>query len=368
MGGRVPADVTYWTGRWEPDKEAISKEVQALRIGHRTRAPVVSIAPGQPFSVDLADRVLRLPTRLWPVLRAAALAIEPTGDVSHVFGGFSSWHMLRALNRRPMVLTAVTAAEPPKPRLPRLPDIVAVESDSLTEEWVACGMSPDRVRVIHPGVDLRTFSRLPRSSKARLQLLFASSPSTHSEFEARGVPMLVELARAQPDIDIVIPWRVWDLRTNSHDALAALRPPPNLVVHRENAADMRRYYASADAVVVLFNRAGGKACPNSVLEGLACGRPALLTEDCAVAPLLQRSGAAIVAERTLEALSLGVERLRLSLESLTSRARAVAEELFDIERFQRDYSSLYDELLDAPVRASTRQSHLKGAVDVSDSG
>ena len=53
--------VTYWTGTWDPAKEAISKELNALRVGTRTRAPVVSFAPDQPFRLNTADRVLMLP-------------------------------------------------------------------------------------------------------------------------------------------------------------------------------------------------------------------------------------------------------------------------------------------------------------------
>jgi glycosyltransferase involved in cell wall biosynthesis len=341
----VPARVTYWTGRWEPDKEAISKEVQALRIGDRARAPVVSIAPGQKVSVDVGGRVICLPTRLWPLLRATALAIEPIGHVSHVFGGFSSWHLLRALGRRPVILTAVTArGDGGSPLLPRLPDIVAVETEGLAAEWINAGVAPDRVRVIYPGVDLQEFSPLPKSSLHRLRLLFASSPSTAAELGPRGVPLLVELARARPDIDIIVPWRQWAHKDDASVALRALKYPPNFIVFHGNSADMRRYFAEAHATVALFERSGGKACPNSVIEGLACGRPALVAKSCAVATLLERSGAAILVERDIQSLTLAIDRLAASIDEMASRARAFAEEHFDIRRFSRDYAALYNEL------------------------
>jgi glycosyltransferase involved in cell wall biosynthesis len=354
----VPARVTYWTGRWEPDKEAISKEVQALRIGHRATSPVVSIAPGQRFSIDVADRVLRLPTRLWPVLRAAALAIEPTGDVSHVFGGFSSWHLLRALGRRAVILTAVTAGDGSTAVLPRAPQIVAVESEELVDEWIAAGVSRDRIRVVYPGVDLRRYVPIPQSHAGRFQLLFASSPSTAAEFEPRGIPLLVELARVRPDIDIVVPWRRWGFSTESQAALAALHPPGNLIVHSEDVHDMRRYYGQAHATVALFDRTGGKACPNSVLEGFACARPALVSSDVVISPLLERSGAAVVVDRRIEALSKGVDQLMARADSMSAGAAELAQRMFNLERFQRDYAAMYETVSADRVRQGL---HERGA-------
>ena len=65
----MPPRVTYWTGTWDPVKEAISKEVVALRIGSRARAPVVSFSPGQPNRLVRKDRVLTLSGGAWMFLR-----------------------------------------------------------------------------------------------------------------------------------------------------------------------------------------------------------------------------------------------------------------------------------------------------------
>jgi glycosyltransferase involved in cell wall biosynthesis len=340
----VPASVTYWTGRWEPETEAISKELQALRVGERAKAPVVSIAPGQERSINISDRTLRLSTQLWPVLRAIAALIERSGDVSHVFGGFTSWHLLRALGRRPILLTAVTAGDGISQALPRIPDVVVVETDALTEEWTAAGVPQDRVRLIYPGVDLRAFSPLPRRPSNRLKLLFASSPSTPIEFEPRGVPLLIDVARARPDIDIIVPWRKWGMPSDTLKALAFLRPPSNFIVYHENVDDMRRLYYEADATIIPFDRVGGKACPNSMIEGLACGRPVVLVRNCSVARLMENSGAAIVVDRTVPGLCSAIDRLPFCLDYMAKRARIVAEQHFGIDRFIKEYCGLYENL------------------------
>jgi glycosyltransferase involved in cell wall biosynthesis len=64
--------------------------------------------------------------------------------------------------------------------------------------------------------------------------------------------------------------------------------------------------------------------PRSVLEGLAIGIPALVTETCHIAPLLRRHGAALVTGESPESLSDGLSRLLLDerlREDLSMRGR-----------------------------------------------
>ena len=107
VGRRLPPRVTYWTGTWDPAKEAISKEIAALRVGPaRARAcRVVLSGPVKPIRPPASRHLLS--GRAWPVLRVVAALVEPRAEVTHIFGGQSSWHLLRALGRRPIVLTAV---------------------------------------------------------------------------------------------------------------------------------------------------------------------------------------------------------------------------------------------------------------------
>ena len=105
MGRRMPTGVTYWTGTWDPQQEAISKEIQALRLMGAGRAPVYSVSSGQTTAVTFGDRVLRLSARHWPVLRLLAPILERQGDVTHVFGALDSWHLLRSVGRRPRLHT-----------------------------------------------------------------------------------------------------------------------------------------------------------------------------------------------------------------------------------------------------------------------
>lgn len=342
----MPPRVTYWTGTWDPVKEAISKEIETLRRGSRAGAPVVSFAPGQPRRWQRRASVLTLPDRAWMALRVLAPLVESRGDVTHVFGGQMSWHLIRALGRRPILLTAVV----PQAGDERLPHVrfarVAVEADAAVAEWLAAGVPRNRIEVILPGVDLDHLRPAPAPAVPgdRLRLLFASTPSDPAEIEPRGIGVLIELARLRPELEIVVPWRRWGSIERARAALDGLRPPANFIVSFDAVVDMRRLYASVHATIACFAAGVGKTLPTFVLEGFAAGRPCLCTTTMSLAPIVAATGAGAAVARDPGALAIAADQLRSSWPAWSRRARELAESAFDERRFVARYEQLYEEI------------------------
>jgi len=340
----MPPRVTYWTGTWDPEKEAISKEVNALRVGSRVRAPVVSFAPGQASRLVRRDRVLMLAGGAWLALRAAAALVERRGDVTHIFGGQSSWHLLRALGRRPILITAVvpslTAARVTQANIAR----VAVEAEGGIDDWIKHGVALERIEIVRPGIDLEWYAASAAPDHDRFTLLFASSPSSLTEIPSRGIPLLVELARLRSDIDVDVPWRNWGDVAAAQRAIAELRPPANFRVTFDGVQDMRPHYAAAHATIVCFERGTGKTCPNFVIEGLAAGRPCVATPDIGLAADLLRAHAGVVAARNVGALAAAIDELQADWSGFSRRARQLAEEQFGLARFVASYERLYGDI------------------------
>jgi len=211
--------VTYWTGIWEPKREGISKEVEWLRAALAPGCAVVSFTPQRTWVLP-GDRVLRLHFRRWLFLRAAALALERTADINHVFGGVGAVaHFLHVLGRRPIVLTVVIPGTALEPALyDRVARFVA-ESRGLAATLVAAGVSPDRIETIYPAVDIDRHPPQPPPARGPFRLLFASTPSEASEIDQRGLGLLIDLARLRPDIEVVVPWRQWGRVTEARQAL-----------------------------------------------------------------------------------------------------------------------------------------------------
>jgi glycosyltransferase involved in cell wall biosynthesis len=340
MGRDVPPRVTYWTGTWDPAREAISKEISTLRAGVRARSPLVAYSAGNRTRVALRSGTLTLSARWWPALRLAAGFIEPRGDVSHVFGGGGSWHLLRALGRRPILLTAVVAPGAPDRALYSKCARVVVESEAVIGAWVAAGVSPEAIELVRPAIDLDHY-RPAATRSSRFTLLFASSPADPEEIESRGIGLLVELARLNPDMDILVPWRVWGDMERARRDLEARRPPANFVLRVGDVGDMRECYTQAHATIVCFARGVGKTCPHFVLEGFASGLPCLTTREGGLADLVAEREAGVVAHRDVRALSEGLRQLRAGYQRYAARARRLAEDEFDLRRFGAKYEAIY---------------------------
>ena len=165
--------VTYWTGTWDPEREAISKEVEILRRSHDRRASVVAFSPGNRSALVPTDGVWRLSGRQWIAFRALAACIEPQGQVTHAFGHLDGWHLLRSLGRRPFVFTVVVSGKPLEPRIYDRVSVFAAESEPIAAGLRTAGIADDRIRVVYPGVDLVRFSPAPMPPKVPFRLLFA---------------------------------------------------------------------------------------------------------------------------------------------------------------------------------------------------
>jgi glycosyltransferase involved in cell wall biosynthesis len=347
--GRSTARVTYWTGIWEPHREGISKEVAVLRDTLAPGSPIVSFTP-QPSTVLVRERVVRLNFRRWKGLRLAAVAIERFGALTHIFGGIGTVaHFLHLLGRRPILFTVVIGGAPlPEHAYARVARFV-VESDGLAKSLRDAGIGPERIEVLYPPVDLEWFAFHPPPA-GRFQLLFASTPAEPSEIDARGIGLLIELARRRPEIDVVLMWRRWGRIADALRDIRDRRPPANLKIIEGDVDDMPTVYRQAHATVCAFQAGYGKSAPNSILEGLACGRPALVTDTCGIADLIGRARAGEVAERTVEGLCLALDALLRDYGGAGRRARRLAETELDERRVVERYRVLYAELRSAARR------------------
>ena len=341
----MPAAVTYWTGIWDPGREALSKEVHALRAALSPRSPVVSFSKGQRTALSPRDGVVRLSSDRWLLLRALAAAIEPLGRVTHVVGELGPWHLLRAVGRRPILCTVAIDSPALDARMYDKVSLFVAQTDSLAAALMKAGIAADRVRVVHPGVDLRRFQPAPLPPMRPLRMLFASTPANPAEIAGRGIPLLVEAARRCPDVHVTLLWRQWgDLQAGMR-ALEDLRLPPNVEVTHQDVTDMVGMYHATHATVCLYARGFGKSCPQSVIEGLACGRPALVADSSGIASVIDESGAGVVVEASVESVVRGMRQLGDSIARYGEAARTAALTHFDVETFCARYRELYAQLI-----------------------
>jgi glycosyltransferase involved in cell wall biosynthesis len=337
----MPPRVTYWTGTWEPTREAISKEVQTLRRAVQPSAPVVSLSSGQRSSISVRDRVLRLAGARWFTYRATAALLEPVGQVTHAFGAMNAWQLLRALGRRPLIFTVALPGPALEKALYDKVTVFAAESECLADDLGRAGIGAERIRVIYPGVNLEEYRPVTRAPRDRFHVLFASSPSDVNEFQARGIPLLVDVARLCPEIDVTLLWRSWGDQQAAQRAFARLNPPSNIAIDTRRGREMAAVYQDADAVACLYEPGFGKSCPNSIVEALACGVPALVSATCGIAGLVATDGAGMATTRNPADVAEAARTLRREHARFSAGARRLAERHFDIRQFVDAYARLY---------------------------
>jgi glycosyltransferase involved in cell wall biosynthesis len=293
--------------------------------------------------VHFADRVVQLAGTRWMTLRLLAAVLERRARLTHVIGEMHAWHLVRALGRRPILFTVTIPGRPlPKTLLDKVA-VFAVESEALAGDLAQAGVGRERIRIVYPGVDLSRFSP-PPLRQGRFTVVFASSPSSPDHFEARGIPLLVETARLCPELDIRIMWRNWGQTDALRRALAALHPPANVINEWGDVVDMAAVYRGAHAAIFLPASNYGKSCPNSIVEALACGCPAIVSEGCGIAAMLDETGCGLQVRRVPSEVANALRKTAIEYSSRTTAARATAVLHFDSRQFFSAYRSLYSEM------------------------
>lgn len=340
----MPPCITYWTGTWSPRREAHSIQIEQLRRVNPRPCPVFAHSPAMTTRVRTKERVWQTSSRAWPLYRGLQYLLEPVGNISHAFGSLSAWQLARALGKRPLLFTVTLPGAPSDAGLLDRVALFAAESEALRDQLLDLGVPREKIRLVYPGVDLARFEPSPPPPPSPFRILFASSPAHPGEFEQRGIPLLVEIARHLPDVEILCLWRAWDDPHEAAGALQRLHPPANFIVRRGDVGDMAQVFSGVHATIAAFAPGFGKSCPNSVIEGLACARPALLSEQVGIAELVRRHGAGMKAPRDAAAFVEAIQRLRDGYADYARSARALAESHFSLHGFCRRYAKIYCEL------------------------
>jgi glycosyltransferase involved in cell wall biosynthesis len=323
--------------------EAVAGEVAALRQAF-PGSVAWGVSKRQWLSLSRRRGYSIHPRGQWLFRGAVALA-QKRYDIQHLFGSLGDWFHLRALSRRPAILTVALEQKPCDAALLAKIDRFVVEWPAARESLLSLGIEEHRIRDILPGVDLERFQPQPPPAE-KFTVLFASSPEQASALAARGVPLLLDAAALCPEFHFVLLWRPWG---NSLPALKEMVPArglQNVELRVGRVADMARCYAACHVTVAPFtDLTSTKPMPNSVIEGFACGRPTVVTSRVGLAPLVGQANAGVVCAESGEAVADALRTLSKDWQRYAANSRALAEREFSLARFVQSYRELYDEVL-----------------------
>ncbi|MEV8585611.1 glycosyltransferase [Streptomyces sp. NPDC051180] len=317
------------------------------RPGRRRDPPV----RGRPVRIVSPTGAPNLPERVQSVLAGAVLARRV--DLVHAFltvgRAYPVFSSLRPplLGRRPVVHTVPGVVDTRYLTRGRPLGTTVALSESMARRLRAARFGD--VRVIPPMIDLDQWPYLPRP-EGFPAVLFSGHHDPHGG-AVESIDAAAEARRAGSDFRLVLAMRGRPGQDTEalNEALRERAGAAGLVDFevRGYVEDMHALLASVQVLLFPPVHLGGKAdVPLTVLQALASGRPAILSD----LPQFADFGPAVLrapagdARRTGQQLAWLLERPR-SWDMLAARGRALAEDHFGPERFAARYAALYRELL-----------------------
>ena len=242
-------------------------------------------------------------------------------------------------------------------RLFRLADRVVAEGSYMGRTLESIGVPPERVRVVHLGVDPTEFSfrerRAPAGDEPIVGLISASFR------EKKGIPYALEaLAHVaaewprlrlriigdgpdRPQIEALI------ARLNLEDRVELLGYQP----YPRYCEELGKVHFLVAASVTAADGDSEGGAPVCLLEAQACGLPIIATTHCDIPEVtVPDQSAFLAAERDVEGLAAQLRRLLSSPDGWPEMGRAGRRHIeteFDIRRQVERMNEVYRELLPA---------------------
>ena len=327
--------IAFWTtASLEPRYEAVSQEVLSLCQAF-PRSWIFATNPHCIVRLLPRTRCVGLHPSFYPVMRAIVPLVERAFHLSHVYGDMTPWLFHKTLRRRPIVHTVTQDCPTPAVEFLKRASAVVLQTRATYDRVLTLGIEPGRVHLRFPSVDLDAFTPATGTapSVTSPRILFATAPRTAEEMLGRGVFLLLDAAAAFPELHFRLLYRTWSSGYSSLQPTRqgiAERALGNVELTDGVVSNMAAVYRSYDFTVIPYTTpAGGKECPNSALESLACGVPALVSSACTFSRFVLENRCGCVFEPTPRGLRSAVDEGLRNWKAFSCAARAAAIEHFD---------------------------------------
>lgn len=343
--------VVYWnTSCLEPKIEAVSKEVFGLsRVFARSWIFAINRHLGCSFS--LRKRLVGLNPRFHVFARLLIPILERQFDISHVYGDASPWPFSSAVGRRPTILTiAVESGEADVSFLKRCSKVI-VQTPAARENLLRHGIEVEKIELMFPPVDLSEFRQFEtRPLSPCPKILFATSPRTREEMEGRGVQLILDAAARGIPARWKLLFRKWRSENTAYTETLGLienQRLKNVELELRNVSEMAPEYRDVDFTVIPFTRPdAGKPCPNSMIEGLACGLPTLISAESPMAGFVKEHNCGAVFDTTGESVGVALAWACENYAALSANAIDVARAHFSADAHYRRTRQIYQHVMD----------------------
>jgi len=339
--------IIYWTTACiEPKIEAISKEVFSLSK-HFKSSFVFSVNPHIIFKFSYRNRYIGFNPIWYPFLRILIPVVEFFCDINHVYGDIAPWIYYKSLKRKPIVHTIASEKGELNAEFFERCSFIICQTTSMKSKLDKMVGKHEKVKLIYPGIDLVKFQydiKAPDPNPPRI--LFATAPRTSEELEKRGVFRLLKAAQIDPHIQFTLLFRRW---THSYTSFAVVQDYieknkiKNIRLRNEIVGNMSEIYKNHHFTLIPFTEGdGGKECPDSALESIACGRPVLISDVSDFSSFIRRNKCGVIYDTSSEDMVKKIYEGISDYDILQKKMENIAIEFFDLEKILSSYEMLYE--------------------------
>jgi glycosyltransferase involved in cell wall biosynthesis len=342
--------IIYWTTSClEPLIEAVSREVCELSVRFKNSL-VFAVSSHLVIKGSLSKRRIGLNSRFDPFLRAVIPFLEKRTDISHVYSEVSPWIFYKTLKSKPIVLTIASEKGSPVREFLKACRSIVVQTEGMRKRIIGYGMQENKVHLVYPGVDLSLFQRRGKvPGYERIKILLATVPRSEKELKERGVFFMMKAAKYCHEVDFRLIFRPWE---TGHSSLAVTRKlveevgTHNIEISEGLIKNLDEMYRAHHFTIIPYASAeGGKECPRSLIESLACGVPILISEIAPFAYFVSAHQCGVVFPLTVQGFASALERGLRDYSKLSENASVCAERYFDRKKTFATYESIYQSVI-----------------------
>jgi glycosyltransferase involved in cell wall biosynthesis len=267
--------------------------------------------------------------------------LERNIDLYHFYNADPfAFPVLRWL-RRPVVYTigGSVGTRPPAINFFNALGAVTVYAEPLLRQLQAWGLRNGHV--VRSGIDVTRFTHHPLALQGQVRLLMGSAPWTLAQFASKGVDALLTAAQQRPNLHLTFLWR--GVLADEMRARVAQRQLGRQVTVLDGLVDVNQILATVHASIVLAAHGNVvKAYPNSLLDSLAAGKPALVSRALPMSEYVERTGCGVVVEQVdPTAILAAVDRLSAHYDPMRRVSEAVGQRDFSVQQTIADYDNIY---------------------------
>lgn len=202
----------------------------------------------------------------------------------------------------------------------------------------------ENVVQVPPVINVESLKPGPIPDREQFILLMASAPWEASQFDSKGITLLLRAAKETPWLKIVLLWRGRLLEELQHRIQKEdVREQVEVVDELVNIQEvMDRVHAT-----VLLAKTGEivKSFPHSLVESLACAKPVVISDKIAMSDYVKNFRCGLVLERfDLPSLLRVLEQLRDDYNVFREAAERVGGHSFSSEQVLKKIGQVYHQI------------------------